>query len=571
MKNQDTMNFNIRKRGIFLFSIFTAVTLSLAAQDREPVAPSSTTAQHGASAAQDGGSLAARDGSLATPSSAAQDGVLAGAMMPVTLTLENAIMLAGDSSLEAFRSKNVYLSSHWEYRAFKADRLPSLTLNLTPGQYNRMIIKRYDSEVDVDIYRPQQAFEASGGLSVVQNFDLLGGTFFMNTNLDYLRNFGDNTYTQYTSVPVRIGYQQNLVGYNAFKWEKRIEPLKYEKAGKKLAYDLENTAGLAASYFFKLAMAQAEYDLAKENVRNTDTLFRIGEERYKIAAISQSDLLTLKLDRINATNSLKNADIALKRAMFALTSFLNMDRNTPIRIQLPSYPKSMDVSVEKALAEARANHPDLLGYKQHILELQQQVDRTKKESMFNASITASVGYNQVAGSLNDVYRDPLRQDIVALSVSIPLIDWGVRRGRYNMARNNLRVTEITARQGEVKIEEDVIMTVGDFNIQKDLIASAEEALVIADDAYDKTRQRFMIGKADISTLTLSRQRQQEARRNYISALENYWVSYFNIRKLTLYDFEYNLPVSSMLERRISAGNLPTGPSKSSKGNYLFNR
>ncbi len=466
---------------------------------------------------------------------------------PITLTLEQTITLAADSSLEAFRSKNIYMSSYWEHRAFKAGRLPSLTLNLTPGQYNRTIVKRYDSETNLDTYRQQQAFEAYGGLSVVQNFDLLGGTFFLNTNLDYLRNFGDNTETQYTSIPVRIGYSQDLLGYNAFKWEKQIEPLKYEKAKKQLVYDLENTAGLAAEHFFNLAMAQAEYDLADENVRNTDTLYRIGEERYKIAAISQSDLLTLKLDRINATNSLKNKSIELKRAMFALNSFLNMDKNTPIHLRLPSYPKSMDISSEKALAEARDNNPELLGYRQNILESQRNVDKTKKESMFNASILASVGYNQVAGSLSDVYRDPLRQDIVSLSISIPLIDWGVRKGKYNMAKNNLNVTEITARQGEVKIEEDVIMTVGDFNIQKDLIASAEEALVIADDAYAKTRQRFVIGKADINTLTLSRQRQQEARRNYISTLENYWVSYFKIRKLTLYDFEYNMPISETVE------------------------
>ena len=467
--------------------------------------------------------------------------------LPVVLTLEQTITLAADSSLEAFRSKNLYMASHWEYRAFKAGRLPSLTLNLTPGQYNRTIIKRYDSEANLDIYRQQQAFEAYGGLSLIQNFDLLGGTFFMNTNLDYLRNFGDHTETQYTSLPVRIGYQQDLLGYNAFRWEKKIEPLKYEKAKKQLIQDMEKTAGLAAEFFFNLAMAQAEYDLAEENLHNTDTLYRIGEERYKIASISQSDLLTLKLDRINASNSLKNADISLKRAMFALTSFLNMDKNTNIRLKLPSYPKSMNISADKALSEAQTNNPELLGYRQNVLESQQIVDKTKKESMFNASIWASVGYNQVAKTLSDVYRDPLRQDIVSLSVSIPLIDWGVRRGRYNMAKNNLSVTEITARQGEVKIEEDVIMTVGDFNIQKDLITSAEEALEIAEDAYAKTRQRFIIGKADINSLTLSRQRQQESSRNYISALENYWVSYFKIRKLTLYDFEYNMPLSQTIE------------------------
>ena len=36
---------------------------------------------------------------------------------------------------------------------------------------------------------------------------------------------------------------------------------------------------------------------------------------------------------------------------------------------------------------------------------------------------------------------------------------------------------------EVTLEEDVIMTVGDFNVQQNLIASAEEALDIAIMAY----------------------------------------------------------------------------------------
>ena len=469
----------------------------------------------------------------------------------VTLSLEQTISLASDSSLEAFRAKNLYMASYWEYIKFKAERLPSLTLNLTPGEYNRTIIRRYDSESNLDVYRQQQAFGAYGGLSVSQNFDLLGGTFFMNSNIDYLRSFGDNTRTQFTSVPVRFGYQQSLLGYNDFKWKKKIEPVKYEKAKKQLAYNLENTSEQATIYFFSLAMAQVEQDLAADNMRNMDTLYKfMGDERSKILAISQTDLNSLKLDFITAQNNFKTAEMSVKRAMFALTSFLNLDKNTSIRLELPNYPKAMDISADKALVEARSNNPELLSYRQSILENMQSVDRTKKESMFNASLYASVGFNQVAGTFADVFRDPMRQDVVSFSVSIPLIDWGVRKGRYNMAKNNLNVTEITSRLGEVKIEEDVIMTVGDFNIQKDLIISAEEAVSLAEDIYEQTLQRFMIGTVDLNTLTLLRQRQQEARRSYIRALENYWISYFKIRKLTLYDFEYNMPISDRIDMLI---------------------
>ena len=204
------------------------------------------------------------------------------AQQRITLDLQQTIALANDSSLEAFRTKNMYLAGYWEYRTYKANRLPSLTLNMTPAQYNRDITKRYDSEQDLDIYRSQQSFYAYGNLAVRQNFDLTGGTFYLDTELGYMRSFGGNKYTQFTSVPVRLGYSQSLVGYNPFRWERRIEPLKYEKVKKEYIYNAERVSEQATTYFFALAMAQAEYDLAKDNAVSTDTLYRIGMQRLKI-------------------------------------------------------------------------------------------------------------------------------------------------------------------------------------------------------------------------------------------------------------------------------------------------
>ena len=435
---------------------------------------------------------------------------------PLTLSLERTISLAADSSLEAFRTKNMYLAGYWQYRTYKADRLPSLTLNLTPAQYYRDITRRYDSQNDVDVYKKQQSFYASGNVEIKQNFDLLGGTFYLDSDLGYMRNFGNDdnpANNQFTTVPIRLGYQQSLFGYNPFRWERKIEPLKYEKVKKELLYNIEQISEQATTYFFALAMAQAEYDLAKENVASTDTLYRTGQERHKIASINKAELLTLKLDAVNARNTLQNTEIALKRAMFSLASFLNFDKNTEIRLRLPGRPRDMQISVDEALVLARENNPKFLGLRQEIMEAEQQVDKTKKEAMFNASINASIGFNQVASKLKDAYRDPLQQDIVSVSVSIPLVDWGVRKGKHNIAKNNLNVTQISARQEELTVEEDVIMTVGDFNIQQNLISSAEEALDLALMAYSETKQRFMIGKADINSLTLSLNRQQEAQRN----------------------------------------------------------
>jgi len=461
---------------------------------------------------------------------------LVGYSQAIKLDLQHSIEIACDSSLQAFRARNLYMSSYWEYRSFKAGRLPSLSLNTTPIQYRRDFTRRYDSENNIDVYRQQQSFYSSGNLSISQNFDLTGGTFFIDSELGYMRNFGDNSYSQFSSVPIRVGYSQALFGFNGFKWEKKIEPLKYEKAKKQFLYSKEEISESVINYFFSVAMAQVEYDMARENITSSDTLYCIGQERHKIASISQSDLLTLKLDVVNAQNSFKNAEMNLKRSMFSFVSFLNMDKETQVILQLPDRPQIIDISPDLALGYAKENNPDFLSYKQEIFEAEREVDRTKKNSNFDASFSISVGFNQVADNFAGAYQKPLQQDIVSVGLTIPLMDWGVRKGRANMARNNLNVTKISIQQKELNLEQDVIMTVNDFNIQQNLISSAEEALELATMAYNMTKERFIIGKVDLNSLTLSLNRQNTAQRNYISTLRDYWLSYYKLRKLTLFDF-----------------------------------
>lgn len=454
----------------------------------------------------------------------------------VTLDLNRSIEIATDSSLQAFRAKNLYMAHYWQYRSFKAGRLPSLTLRTTPIQYRRDFTQRYDSENNIDVYRRQQSLHTYGNLSISQNFDLTGGAFFIDSELGYMRSLGENTFSQYSSVPIRVGYSQSLFGFNGFKWEKKIEPLRYEKAKQEFIYSMQEIAESVIYHFFSLAMAQVEYDLALENVASSDTLYRMGEARYQIASISRSDLLTLKLNMVNASNTLQNTESVLKRAMFSFVSFLNLDFDTEVTLVLPDRPQDVEVMPELALEHAKLNNPDFMGFDQEILEAEREVERAAKSSNFDASFSVSVGFNQVADNIADTYRRPLQQDVVSVGLTVPIVDWGVRKGRANMARNNLNVTKISVQQKEMSLEQDVFMTVNDFNVQQALISSAEEAVELATMAYDMTRERFVIGKTDLNSLILSQERENRARQNYIAALRSYWMNYYKLRKLTLYDF-----------------------------------
>jgi outer membrane protein TolC len=265
-------------------------------------------------------------------------------------------------------------------------------------------------------------------------------------------------------------------------------------------------------------------------------------------SIPEADLMSLKLDVIIAQNRLKQAEIDLARAMFAFVSFLNMEKDTPVRLELPDKPADFHITVDMALEQARDNNPDFLDNQQKIFEAERNVDQTQKSAVFDASFYASIGFNQGAQTFGDAYRNPLQQDIVSVGFTIPLIDWGVRKGKANMAKNNLNVTRISVQQKEINIEQDVIMTVNDFNVQQGLMQRAEEAMQLANMIYNSTIERFIIGRVDINSLTLSLNRQKEAQKSYIAALKNYWLSYYKLRKLTLFDFEKQEKISVEFNR-----------------------
>ena len=464
-----------------------------------------------------------------------------------SISLSQAIEIAADSSLASFKVKNLYLSGYWQYRTFKAQRLPSMSMDMTPLSYNQNFIKRYDYINNIDTYKSQQSLNSSANVSVKQNIDLTGGTFSIDTELAYLHNFGLTQYEQFTSVPIRIGYSQSLFGYNSFKWKKKIEPVRYEKVKKQFIYNLQEISEQTSQYFFDLALNQTIYDLAKQNIANSDTLYRIGQERYKIGTISQSDLLTLKLNVINSRNDVGNAEINLKTSTFTFASYLRYDTQMQFHLELPTVPLDIIILADDVLKKARENNPTIPEMKETILTAEQTLDQTKKQSRFSASLTASVGFNQVANDLTSAYRKPLQQDVLSINLSVPIIDWGLNKGKVNVARENLNTVKITARQTEQAFEQDVLMTVFEYNLRQSQIQLSKEAKQIAELAFDKTKQLFIIGKTDVNGVNLAISRQIEAEQNYITSLKNYWQCYYKIRKLTLYDFVEKKAISVKFE------------------------
>jgi len=456
------------------------------------------------------------------------------------LSLDEVITIAQEQSLESIVARNRFRESYWEFRTYRADLLPRLYLNGTPS-FNRSIeTSDYTGVLKTIEHNNMSNY---GNISLEQNIPFTGGTLSINSSLQRDDDFARDSFF-FSSTPYTIEYSQSLLRYNAFRWEMKIEPLKFEEAKKTYLQTIEEISIKAVGYFFDLALAQLNVTISKANYANSDTLYKIARGRYNIGTIAQNDLLQMELDFLKSGASLTEANIELQDKKFRLRSFLGYNNNIDIELLIPTQTPQLQINIETAQTQARQNNPDIVGYERQLLEARRDVRKANAERGLNASIYASYGLGQSAHLLNNAYKEPMLAQSFNIGLSIPIVDWGKGKGGYKMALSNQQAVEATIRQAESDFDQNIFLNTTRFNLQRNQLLIAAKADTVAQMRYDVTKQRFLIGKIGVTDLNLALQDKDENKRSYISALRYYWNLYYTIRQLTLFDFENNQPLST---------------------------
>ncbi len=458
------------------------------------------------------------------------------------LTLQEVIETAKEQSLMALMSRHRFRNSYWEFRTHKARFRPGLSLEATVPSLNNTIesVTQPDGS---EKFVTRSNMRTSLDLQLSQNIGFTGGRIFASSELQRNDNFGQEPPTSFLAYPVSIGLVQPLNGYNEFKWDRRIEPMKYEEAKLDYINALERVSRFAVERFFDLILAQINLEIAQKNFANTDTLYQIAQGRYQLGTIAENELLQMELSFLNSGTALNEATIDLELRKSRLRSFLGFNERVSIELILPREIPAMEMEYSRALAEAKSNNPELLSLQRQLLEAEQQVAQAKSQKGLQADLFAQFGLSQVSEQLNQAYQNPLNQQRVEVGLQVPILDWGLGRGQYRMAQSAQEVIRTDVRQSEIEFNENVFLQVMQFNLQDDQVAIASKADTIADLRYEVTKQRFLIGKIDVLDLNVALEEKDVARRGYVQALRNYWDYYYNLRGLTLYDWEKEVRLS----------------------------
>ena len=184
----------------------------------------------------------------------------------------------------------------------------------------------------------------------------------------------------------------------------------------------------------------------------------------------------------------------------------------------------------------------VIAFDRRLLEAQSSVVEAKRSTGPQADLFVSFGLSQTGEQLSEAYISPLDQEVVNIGLNVPIADWGKAKARREVAQSNAELTQLQVAQERVNFDREVLVKVQQFDLVREQVRIALRSYEIAQKRLGITRQRYLVGNILITDLNLALQEEASSRRGYISALRNFWLAYYDLRRLTLFDYERNVPL-----------------------------
>ena len=457
------------------------------------------------------------------------------------LNLGQVIDIACKQSPDILVARHSFRSSYWNYCYYKANYLPSLTFSSTPNFDHR--INKVTLPDGTAQFVQQNQLITDAILSINQNIPFTGGTLSVKSSLSRLDLFGDTDRHSYQSSPIVVAYEQSLFGYNSLKWDKKIEPLRFDEAKKNYVEILELVAATAVTKFFNLARAQTNLNIARTNYANADTLYAFAKGRYDIGTITENEMLQLEINRLTEESNMMNAQIEVDDYMQELRAYLGITDRSEIGVTIDDAIPGFSVELDRALSMAFTNSPDVINMERRKQESESNVAYAKSLSGLKADVFAQFGLTQTGSELSSAYKDPLNQQYVQIGFRLPILDWGRGKGRIQVAKSSRDMVYTQVERDKTNFEQNVVKIVKQFNLQMNKVNVAQKTDYTANRRNEVARRLYILGKSTILDLNSAISEKDSAKRNYINALYNYWSLYYTLRSLTLYDFEKNIPLT----------------------------
>ena len=453
------------------------------------------------------------------------------------LTLQQVVAMAKDNSIASKQAVTTRETKYWQWRTFKSNYQPQLSLsgNL-PGYFKTSTpVVQPDGTL---LFQPIHYDNSSLTLNFSQSITATGASIYGQTQLQRFDDF-DRSRILYNGVPYAIGFSQPLGQFNVLKWDKKIQPLLYNESRQAYIEAQEQISITVTGYFFDLLLAQVNLETAENNLANTRKILKVASLKFELGKLSKNEILQLQLEQLNARKAVGTAKRDVEIATLNLRSYTGQEGDNKIVLTVPETISDMSVSADRVLAEAFANRSDAIAFMRRVAEAKRDVAVARGQTGLTATLTANIGTSNSSNSIPGVYRNPQNQQLLELQFSIPVLDWGRSKAKIKTAEANQQFTEYSVEQDKQTFKQQIVTQVSLFNVMRDQLTLTAQADTIAAEKYKIARERYVLGDLSITDLSIAFTENDQAKRDYVQSLRDFWGAYYQLRYLSLYDFEKN--------------------------------
>jgi len=456
----------------------------------------------------------------------------------VSYSLQEMVQRAKERSPASLRAKTRKENRYWRYRFFKSNYNPQLRLSGNIPSYAQAFNRVEQPDGTIEFREVNQNF-IDLGLGLQQVIAPTGGTISVNTSTNRFDNFlasDTEVQTRWSGVPVNISLSQPIFAYNPYKWDKKIEPLIFEESKREFVEESEMISMMVTELFFDYLIAQVNFDIASKNLKNTEDIYSIEKKRYEIGATFEDKLLQVELQTLQAKQDLAKAQLDLERSALGVNSYIGLNQNAKIKLHAPDIIPQFNVDINDAISYAFQNRAEALGFDRRMLESEAQLADAKGQRLA-MNLNASYGYNNAAFTWSDIYNNPNTQALVNLGISVPILDWGRNKARMSQALANQQLTEYEVEQETINFEQEIFTKVRNFLMIRERIVITKKSDEVAEKRYQIALNRYQTGNVTISDLNIAQNEKDTNKRAFFNSLKDYWMAYYELRALTLFDFE----------------------------------
>jgi outer membrane protein len=462
----------------------------------------------------------------------------------IRVSLKGIIRLAQSEAPDVQLAETKQSTNYWQYQSFQANYKPQMDFTSTLPNFNRTIepITQPDGTVE---FIPRTLMANEVGVSLSQDIALTGGNVFATTGFQRVDNFATSLNpktTFYLTTPVVIGFNQPLFQFNNLKWDRKIEPLRYDEANKVFGEEMEEIAFNSTRLFFDVLISQLNVEAVAKNKADADTLFEISRGRFRVGRIAETELLQIELSAMNADADLAAAILNQQSNTERLRNFLGITKSISFDLIAPVDIPEIQINPDTALGYARRYRSETVAFMRRLKEAERDVVRAQSDNGLNIDVFGQFGLTQTSVTFKEAYVNPLDQERFRVGLTVPIADWGKAKAQIEIAKSNFQLEQMNVEQERISFDQEILLKVRQFDLQRNQVLLGLRAFEVSQKRLSITRQRYLIGKIEIVELNIAIREEDEARRSYIDSLRNYWIAHYELRRLTMYDFENGIPL-----------------------------